>query len=246
MPFIKPFLIFVFSAWSSVLLAQFNDTTNYFVNFASTGVINKTNEGNSYLLNNAFRFSLYKKDVSMNAATSLVYGKNQNNLTNRDFSSTLDFNLYKTLPHFYYWGLGSYERSFSLKIDQRVQAGAGVGYNIVDRPNSLVVLSDGILYEKSELATNAEGVPETNEILRNSFRLKFRFVFNKVVTLDGSDFLQHSLSDRHDYIVRSNTNMSVKLIRWLSFTTSVTYNKLARTERENLLITFGLSAEKYF
>jgi hypothetical protein len=208
--------------------AQFNDTTNYYVNFGSTGIINKTNDRDSYLLNNHFKFSLYKKHV-----------------TNRDLTSALDFNLYER-QQFYYWGLASYERSFSLRINNRLQAGLGLGYSVVDRENALVVISDGILYEKSDLYDNAEAGRNRYETVRNSFRIKFRFLVGNTVTIDGTDFLQHALSDGHDYIIRSNTNLSVKLLRWLSFTTSVTYNKLNKTRRENLLISFGLTLEKYF
>jgi hypothetical protein len=226
--------------------AQFNDTTNYYVNFSSTGIINKTNDKDSYLLNNHLKFSLYKKRASINTTHSLVYGEQQNKLTNRDLASTLDFNLFKTLQHFYYWGLGGYEKNFSLKINNRFQAGLGIGYNVVDRKNALVVVSDGILYEKSDLFDNAEAGRNRYETFRNSFRIKFRFLVGNAVTIDGTDFLQHSLSNGQDYIIRSNTNLSVKLMRWLSFTTSVTYNKLNQTRRENLLISFGLTLERYF
>lgn len=224
---------------------QFNDTTNYYLNFSSTGIINKTNDRNAYVLNNNLKFSLYKKSHSLNTTHGLVYGEQQGKLTNRDLTSALDFNLFQT-PRSYYWGLASFERSFSLKINHRLQTGLGIGYNIVDRANAVVVISDGILYERSDLYDNAETGNNRYETFRNSFRLKFRFLAGKAVTIDGTDFLQHALDNGHDYIVRSNTNVSVRLMRWLSFTTTVTYNKLNLTRRENLLINFGLTLERYF
>lgn len=227
-------------------LSQFNDTTNYYVNFASTGIVNKTNNRNAFVLNNNFKFSLYKKNASANITQSWIYGKQSDVLTNQDFSSALDFSLFETFEHFYYWGLGTYEKSFSLKINHRSQAGLGIGYNIIDRKNSLVVISDGILYEKSDLFDNAEAGNNEYETYRNSFRLKFRFLIGDIISIDGVDYLQHSLSDRSDYIIRSNTNVSLKLLRWLSFTTSLTYNKLSRTGRENLLINLGVTMERYF
>jgi hypothetical protein len=66
------------------------------------------------------------------------------------------------------------------------------------------------------------------------------------IVFENTDFIQHALSDKHDYIVRSHTHFSFKLMRWLSLTAGLTYNKLSRTDRENLLFTFGLSAERYF
>ncbi|RYG24559.1 MAG: hypothetical protein EOO01_43315, partial [Chitinophagaceae bacterium] len=122
-------LVIVFSASH----AQFNDSTNHLVGFSSTGVINKTNDGDSYVLNNNVRFGVRRKDVSVNAASGWIYGEQNDRRTNNDFNASLDFNLYKTFKHFYYWGLSTYEKSFSLKINDRFQAGLGVAYNIVDK-----------------------------------------------------------------------------------------------------------------
>jgi len=232
---------------TGTLYAQFSDTTNYFVHFGAAGTINKTNETDSYVLNNSLRFSIYKKSMSLNTSNTWIYGENRDAITNNDFNSSLDFNLFKTLQNFYYWGLGTFEKSVSLKINHRIQTGLGVGYHLVDKPKVVITVSDGILYESSDLYDTPEtGLDTAYSTFRNSFRLKFRFVIKDRVTLEGSDFLQHSLEDRHDYVVRSQTNLSVKLVKWLSFTSSVAYNKLNTTRRENLLINFGLSIEKYF
>jgi hypothetical protein len=238
--------LFVLSFYCSV--GQFNDTTNYYVNYSSTGIINKTNGGSSYVLNNNLRFSISRKRVSVNTTNAWIYGRQQSNLTNNDFSSGLDFNVYNkgTRRRFYYWGLGIYESSFSLKIHHRLQTGAGIGYNVIDRPNVVVILSDGILYEKSDLYTGNEIFGNDYETFRNSFRLKYRWLIWNNIVFEGTDFIQHSLSDRKDYILRLNANLSIKLQKWLSFTTSVTYNKLTSTRRENLLLNFGLTVEKYF
>lgn len=231
---------------TAAAFAQFNDTINYYVNYTSTGVINETNEGSSYVLNNNAKFSISKKSMSFNLVSGWIYGQQQGTQTNNDFLSALDANLYKTFKHFYYWGLGTFEKSYSLKINHRLQAGAGIGYNIVDRQQAVFIISDGILYEKSDLQVSDELGRSRYETFRNSFRIKFRFIFKNRVTLDGSDFLQHSLSEKKDYIVKSNTNLSIKLQKWLSFTAALTYNKLNLTRRENLLLTYGLTFERYF
>lgn len=227
-------------------IAQFNDTTNYYFNYASTGTINKTNDGNSYVLNNALRFTLYKKNFSINTFNSWIYGKQQHQLANNDFSSTLDFDLFKTDRHIYYWGLVNYEKSYSLKIDHRLQTGLGIGYYVIDRKNFVFQVSDGILYEKNDLE-NAEGLTNTGyETYRNSLRLKFRIVYDDIITLENIDFLQHSLTDRKDYIIKSTTTLSVKLVKWLSVTLALNYNKLNVTHRENLLLNYGLTVSRYF
>src|SRR5687767_4382253 len=84
--------------------AQFNDSTNYYINHTSTGIVNKTNDGSSYVLNNAIRFNFYRKHVSVNTTNSWIYGEQRNQRTNNDFMSMVDFDLYKTLHKVYYWG----------------------------------------------------------------------------------------------------------------------------------------------
>ncbi len=235
------FLIFI----SKVALSQFNDSVHYYMYYGATGVINKTNNGNSFVLNNDLRFSISKKIMTFNTTNSWVYGEQQLNKTNNDFSSIFDFDIYKNLRKLYYWGLGNYEISYSLKINNRIQAGAGLGYTFIRTPTANLVFSEGIIYERSDLK-NVDATNNTYQTLRNSARLKFRFVINDLLILDGLQFIQNSLSYKNDYIIKSNTTASLKLRKWLNLTTAVNYNKLSRTQRENLLITFGLTVEQYF
>ncbi|HEY0742158.1 MAG TPA: DUF481 domain-containing protein [Chryseosolibacter sp.] len=231
---------------STVTYAQFNDTTNYYVSLSSIGVANKTNDRESWLLNNNFKFSVYKKQISLNTSASMIYGEQNALLSNRDFIGALDFNYYLKDKPTYFWGLGTYEKNFSLKINNRLQTGLGVGYNVLQRERMVINISDGILYEHSDLPLTAEGQNIDYTTFRNSFRLKYRFIFNGILTFDGTDFIQHSLSDRSDYIIRTQNNLSLKLIRWLSITAGVTYNKLSKTGRENLLMNYGVTIERYF
>jgi hypothetical protein len=239
-----PTLIFFLFCFG-VASAQFNDTVNYFVRHSSTGILNKTNDRNAFVLNNALRFSFYKRNVSLNTSNSWIYGKQQGELSNNDFTSAVDVDLFKSRKHIYYWGLLHYEKSFSLKINHRFQGGVGVGYYLLDREHFVVQVSDGILFEKSDLLID-ETPDLAYETYRNSLRLKFRFTHRDMFTLEGTDFVQHSLSDKSDYIIRSSTNFSVKLWKWVSLTLVVNYNKLALTNRENFLLNYGVTLEKYF
>ncbi len=228
--------------------AQFNDSTFYLIHLGATGIINKTNDADSYVLRNNFKFGIEKKTISFNSGVNWIYGENQDIITNNDLSAAMDFNLYNKPPsNLYYWGLATYEKSVSLKINDRVQSGLGIGYDVIDRGENELVISDGILYEYSSLYDAPEaGVDTTYSTFRNSFRVKYKIQFTKSIHLDGTNFLQHSLSDRHDYIIKSQTNLNIKLASWLNFTAALTYNKLSATRRENLLATFGFTAEKYF
>lgn len=227
------------------LFAQFNDSTNFFSSYAATGVVNKTNDGTSRVFNNTLKFNIYKRSFALNTTNSWIYGEQLDKVSNNDFISVLDFNMFKSERNLYYWALANYEKSLSLKVNHRLQGGAGVGYYVLDKNDFVIQLSDGVLYEKSDLY-NTEASNNNYETWRNSFRIKFRFLINEIVTIDGSDFFQHSLEDRKDYIIKSSTTLGVKLKKWLSFTVALNYNKLSVTGRENLLCTFGLTAERYF
>lgn len=220
--------------------AQFNDTTHYHLNIASTGSINKTDDSKAYLLNNAFSFAIKQKDFSLSSTNSWIYGKQNNLLTNNDYSSSLVFNLYKTFPHFYYWGLVNYNTSYSLKINNQILAGGGIAYSFIDKKNAYVNLSDGVLYDQSDLV-----VINNYHTYRNSLRLQFHFA-SDLFTLDGSNFLQNSFSRDNDYIIRTTTTLGIKLRKWISLTTALNYNKMSITQSDNLIFTYGLTLDKYF
>lgn len=110
-------LIIALSLFCASCYAQFTDSTHYSVNYAATGSINKTNDGNTYLVNNAAKFGIKEKAYDLNFSNTWVYGKSNQVLTNNDFSSVLYFNLYSNIPHFFYWGMANYNTSASLKIN---------------------------------------------------------------------------------------------------------------------------------
>lgn len=220
---------------------QFNDTTNYRLVVSSAGSINSTESGTAYLLNNGLNLGLKKKSFVFNANNAWLYGKQNGSVTNNDFSSSLNFNLYKTFPHFYYWGLVNYNTSISLKLNHQLLAGVGIAYSIVDQDEAYLNISNGILYDKSNLIAS-----QTYHTYRNSLRLQYHFVVGKIFTFDGSNFLQNSFTREGDYIIRTTNTFGVKLRQWISLTTSLSYNKLNVTRSENLILTYGLTFDKYF
>jgi hypothetical protein len=228
-----------------VALSQFNDSTHYLLSYAATGTINKANEGNSYVLNNAFTFEVSKKAFSLNTTNNWVYGESENHVTNNDFSSALNFDLYRAVRTWYYWGLASYTSSYSLDISKQFQVGGGMGYNAIRKKNAELVISDGILFETSNLYESDPGKKNT-VTARNSLRIKYRWVILNTIVLDGMHFWQPALNSLSNYIIRSTGNLSVSLSKWLSFTTSLTYNRINQTNRENMFINFGFTFEKYF
>ncbi|MBO9200210.1 MULTISPECIES: DUF481 domain-containing protein [Niastella] len=227
--------------------SQFSDTVHYYANFSGTGNLNRTNTaGSTYLLNNAFQFQVSKKKFSINSLASYIYGKNPSTKTNDDLLAILNLDILKGVQKFYYWALTSYEKSFSLKLDNRFQAGAGVGYTFVNTNNANLEISDGVLFETTDLSIPDQEGQTSYQTVRNSLRLKYRFIIKEIFRFDGINFYQASLSDGDDYILKLRANFSIKLYKWLNFTTSFNYNRQNVTATENLFLSYGLSMEKFF
>ena len=230
-----------------IAFAQFSDTVSHYVSFSGTGNLNRTTPGGTtYLLNNVVKFQIDKKKISLNSLVSHMYGKNPISKTNDDIFAVANLDVLKGVQKFYYWALTSFEKSFSLKVDSRFQAGVGVGYSILNTDKANLEVSDGFLYETSNLAITDKLGRTSYQTVRNSLRLKYRFIIREIFRFDGLHFYQPSLSDGNDYILKLNNSFSVKLYKWLSFTTGFNYNRQNITSTENLLITYGLSLEKYF
>lgn len=221
--------------------AQFTDTTSYHVVLSAAGSINKTDNGSAYLLNNGLNIGMKKQSVVLNSSNTWLYGKQNNNLTNNDFSSSLNFNLYKTFPNFYYWGLLNYNTSLSLKLKNQLLAGLGIAYNIIDTSNAYINISNGVLFDKSNLIAS-----ENYTTYRNSLRLQYRFELAKIVVFSGNNFLQNSFDRDGDYIIRTTNSIGVKLRQWITFNTSLSYNRLNVTKSENLNLTYGLTFDRFF
>lgn len=242
------YLLVLFLLWTScyTAVAQYSDSVHYYLGYTGSGNINQTNDGRSYLLNNTLKAGIRQKKISFNLTNSWIYGAQNKKLTNNDFMSALDVNFFTAIPHFYYWGLGNYVSSYSLKVNNQVQGGAGAAYNFIDTKDNYLNLSDGILYEQSDLYLK-DTIRDVYTTFRNSLRLSFKFSLVKdIVIVNGTGFLQNSLSYRDDYIIRCNAGLAVKLKKWLALTTGVTYNRFNRTSRENMLFTYGLTIERYF
>jgi len=225
--------------------AQFNDSINYHLRFATAGSLNKTSAGDAYLLNNGLAFNINKRKVTMNTNAAWIYGQLNKTLTNNDFTATTDMDFLKKVSKLYYWALLNYETSYSLKTKYRFQPGAGIGYRFIDTTDAVFTVSDGLLFEMADL-TDATFGKEKYQTVRNSLRIKYHFVIGKLVSVDGIDFWQPSLLSFKDYIFKFSNSLSFKLRDWINLTSAITYNKISRTGSENLLFTFGITLDKYF
>ncbi|HEV7331210.1 MAG TPA: DUF481 domain-containing protein [Flavisolibacter sp.] len=225
--------------------AQFNDSITQHVRFSASGNLNQSNNATAYLLTNDARYSIRNKRTTLNTAATWLYGQVGDRLTNNDFTSTTDFNLYRDSSQLYYWALANFTTSFSLRIRNQIQGGVGAAYNFVNTPTAWLNLSEGILYEASHLAT-ADPAKNQYQTFRNSLRLAYKFVIKNALTFNGTNFWQPAIGNGSDYTIRTSNSIGVKLNMWISIGTTLSYNRFNRTGAENLLFTYGLVAEKYF
>ncbi|MBS1599477.1 MAG: DUF481 domain-containing protein [Bacteroidetes bacterium] len=224
--------------------AQFNDSVHRYINFASTGSINRTNNNKSYLLNNSIRYSEKYSKFRFNTMASYNYGEQEKTVTNNDFAASADGDFYHNNKRFFYWILANYTTSYSLKINNQIQTGAGVAYSVFDTTNKWLNISDGILFEKGDLFIDT--LHDRYNTFRNSLRVIFKFSIRDLFIFEGQNYLQNSFSNISDYIVKSNLLLTIKLYKWLGLTAGFNYNKFNRTHRENLFFNYGLKFEKYF
>jgi hypothetical protein len=236
------FFLAAFSADKT--FAQFSDSVNYHFVFSPSGSLNKTKDADAYLLNNAVKLEIKQKRVQLNFNTGWIYGKTNDLLTNNDYTAAFDFNWYQRNPRFYFWGLANYNSSYSLRINNQLLTGLGAAYSFLNQPEAYLNISNGILYDLSEL--NLIDSKSNYHTYRNSLRLQFRFLIKRIFTVDGGGFWQPSLTLKNDYIIRSNINAGLKLNDWLSLNSSAAYNRNEATLSENLLITYGLRFERWF
>lgn len=226
--------------------ASVSDSVKYYAGLKSTGTFNRTNlGGSSYLFNNSLRLSVRKKNVACNIQNRWLYGEQNKLLTNNDYSSALDVNLYTKVPNLNYWGLFNFLSSHSLKINRQLQLGVGASYNIVKRKQLLLNISDGFIYDYNNI-TASDSTHDIYYTVRNSVRIRFIGSVRNKFSVSATGFYQPSLSDANDYIIRSDLSLSVKLASWFSITAMFNYNRMNRTRAENLFFNYGLTLERNF
>lgn len=238
-------LLLLFALFSFCpIRAQYSDSTSYFTGISSTGTYNQTNVSRTFLLNNTLRFGVRKKKIAFNAFHKHLFGKQGDKLVNNDFTAVYDFNIYSRWPKFYYWGLMTYNNVYSLRINHQLQAGAGIAYDLLQKGPSQLNISDGILYDFSDIQLK-DTVRDVYETYRNSFRIQYKLTL-KNLSFRAAGFIQNSFEYKKDYIIKTDASLSYRVRKWLSLTMQANYNKMNRTQKETLFITYGLLYEKYF
>jgi len=221
------------------------------------GSINQVADGTIYLFDNSASYRYEHKKYIFNTRANWMYGETWDKVTNRDISWGGDGNLFwNDERRWYSWLLFNAQTAYSLKINHQYQAGVGIAYNFFhDTLHYYINISDGIIYEQSSVTTTDEAILDY-ETIRNSLRLNMGYKWEKIdvntnekkeiLSIRTNNFWQPSLRDKHDYNITSKTDIAILLYKDIHFTTSLTYNKISRTEKENLLFNYGISFHKKF
>lgn len=176
---------------------------------------------------------------------SWLYGMSPGKLTNNDFVASNNVNLYRHFPGFYYWGLVNYTTSYSLNIKRQGQAGVGVAYNIIDNDSAWLNISNGLLGETSRIVEKDSTI--TNyQTLRNSLRVQFSIDIGDRLSFRTGNIFQPSLKYLNDHIFSTDSELTYRLWKGLSINTRFLYNRVTRTEKENMILTYGLDYRRYF
>ena len=237
-------IIAVFLSAPILGISQFNDSTHYYVGLASTGTYNKTNTNTTFLLSNTLRAGIRQKKYAFNTMNKFLYGENGLKLVNRDLTSVWDFNYYTKVKRLYAWSLLTYNSIYSLKVNHQLQSGFGLAYDVIDNQKVQINISDGILYDFSEVVLN-DSTNDKYQTFRNSFRLQCKVTAGNL-NFRVAGFIQNSFEYKSDFIIKSDAILAYRLRKILSLTMQASYNRMNRTGRETLFITYGLSFEKYF
>ncbi len=227
--------------------SQFNDSIHHQLGANLSGALNRSPVAKTYLLNNGFKYSLNKKKTQLNFNNVWVYGENSGNLTNNDYNAALDFNIFRdNKARLNYWGLAGYTTSYSLKIRNQLQTGLGAAYKLIDKEGvAMLRISDGILYEANSILVS-DSIKENYSTFRNSLRVQLRLYYKKIISFESTGFWQPSLEYKNDYIINTQVALNIKLLQWLSLSTRYNYNRINRTDKENMLFTYGIVIDHYF
>ena len=220
------------------------DSNKREIDYTSSGSVNKTQKGTSYLLTNFIGGTFKKNTTITSVGSSFIYGKQNLIQTNKDFAGFINIDLFKS-PQFnkiYYWYLMDYNNSYSLKVFNELQTGVGEAYLFINNKNIKLSFSDGIIFDQSNVVLNNNKI--YHQTYRNSLKLKIHFSINELITLDETSFLQNSFKESNDYIIKTNVSLKYKINSWLGLTTNLLYNKYNYISRQNLLITYGLTINK--
>jgi hypothetical protein len=223
--------------------ARQTDTLHQYLNLTTTGTYNQTEITRSYLFSNSLNYSINKKTIKSDLQSRWLFGKQEELLVNNDLYNSLYLNWYNSVPNFNYWLLLNYNSIFSLKINNQLQYGLGVAYNLIHRSSIVLNISDGLIHEYSDIyLVNAER--SIYAVFRNSLRLQIRFGLGDRLNVSSVAFLQNSLKDQNDYILKEEGTLSYKLKTWLSLSVKFTYDRMNLTARENIFLTYGLTFER--
>jgi hypothetical protein len=217
---------------------------HYKMNINSNGSFNKTPNSTVYLLSNNVHLNYAKEKLEYNLYGRWNYGANSIKLTNNDFSTSFDCNLYLDTPKkFNGWVIASFISSYSLNIRNEYQIGTGIAYKVLDTVGGksfFLKLSDGLIWEYSDftLPDNDRGL---YYVVRNSFRFQFRvYSIDRRISLETTTFWQQALNKAHDFNWRSTARFEYKIWEAFTINTQLEYNYITRTERDNLIITYGI------
>ncbi len=186
-------------------------------------------------------FAYIDSVMDLSVAPVYLYGKQNGNLAEDDYSGTMYLNMFHE-KRFFQWSLAIFEHSRLRGIDERHNYGGGIGCQIIKKTeNQSLSITTGILYEKVNFSIISD-----RETWRSTTRLKGRHkVIHKHVKFAHETFVQPSILNSFDLRWRTILSLEAPISHHLSARVAYqhTYESiiLPTKVKDDYNITFGLA-----
>jgi putative salt-induced outer membrane protein YdiY len=176
--------------------------------------------GNSNTDNANVEFNVEKRRLNdrFTAGGTYLYGRQRDPASGEKTTTTDNWNVrakydYFFSPHLYAYGNTKVEKDNIANLDVRLTPGAGVGYQIVDRPDFKASAEAGLTYVYEKFAAPDEASTtefrDHNEYLSGRLAYKLEKKFGDRLTLFHSAEYLPSFRDLGDYLVNAEGGMRV-------------------------------------
>ncbi|TAG01129.1 MAG: DUF481 domain-containing protein [Cytophagia bacterium] len=195
---------------------------------------------NRILLSARTEISLNTKKVQFETNPRFTFGEQNTNLAERDFFVDLNTSIFHQ-KKVYLFGLGAYEFSNLRGILERILAGGGLGWHIIQKNNFQLSISNAVFFETTNFIRRTDF-----STWRNSTRLKLKYSLweNRLNFLHYA-FYQPSLFDASNIRWNFNIVIEMPIYKGLNFRFSLDnfYESFVVDNRKNndLTTRFGFS-----
>lgn len=195
---------------------------------------------NRILLSARTEISLNTKKLQFETNPRFTFGEQNTNLAERDFFVDLNTSIFHR-KKVYLFGLGAYEFSNLRGILERILAGGGIGWHVIQKNNFQLSISNAVFFENTDFIRRTDF-----STWRNSTRLKLKYsLWENRLNFLHYVFYQPSFFDASNVRWNFNIVIEMPIYQGLNFRFSLDnfYESFVVDNRKNndLTTRFGFS-----